>query len=338
MAEDAMDRTSGGSEGSDRTEGASSDRSVSSEREDGRSTGIRRAPGATTASKGTSELNPSSRSLPVAPETSAATARYGECAGTDTDNEECGRVSLVGAGPGHPDLLTRRAWKRLTEADVVLYDSLTSDAVLDELPSEVDVIDVGKRPPNRTSQAEIDELLSERARHGERVVRLKCGDPGVFGRGGEEAEHLAAEGIAFEIVPGVSSVLAASGTSAIPLTHREHASSVTVVTGHETPEKEGSALNWSALADTITAGGTLVILMGVARLAENVRALREYGVGAETPVATVQKATWHDQRTVVADLETIVERNRAAEIESPAITIVGDVVSVRDAIETHLLR
>jgi uroporphyrin-III C-methyltransferase len=184
----------------------------------------------------------------------------------------------------------------------VLYDSLTSDAVLDELPPKVDVVDVGKHPPNRTSQAEIDELMGERAGQGERVVRLKCGDPTVFGRGGEEAEQLASEGIAFEIVPGVSSVLAAPSASAIPLTHREYASSVTVVTGHETPEKERSALDWGALASTITAGGTLVILMGVARLAENVRALREHGVAAETPAATVQKATWHDQQTVVADL------------------------------------
>ena len=251
---------------------------------------------------------------------------------------DLGRVSLIGAGPGHPDLLTRRAYERLAAADVVCYDSLTSDAVLADLPEGVDVVDVGKRPPNRTPQNEINALLCERSKRGEQVVRLKGGDPCLFGRGGEEAEHLASEGIPFEIVPGVSSALAAPGVGGIPLTHREHASSVTVITGHETPDKPDSALDWDALAGTVAAGGTLVILMGVARLPANVRALRDHGLTPETPAATIQKATWREEDTVVATVETIAERNRQAGIESPAVTIVGDVVSVREAVESSLLR
>lgn len=252
-------------------------------------------------------------------------------------DEGGGKVSLVGSGPGHPDLLTRRAWQRLEAADVVCHDSLTGDAIVDRIPDGVEVVDVGKRPPDRTSQAEINDLLRERAARGERVVRLKGGDPNVFGRGGEEASFLADAGVEFEIVPGVSSVLAASGVSGIPLTHREHASSLTVITGHETPEKDESALDWDAIAETVAAGGTLVILMGVRRLPDNVRALRSRDVPADTPAAMVQKATWDDERTVVASLETIVERSRDASVEPPAVTIVGDVVGVRDDVEAHLL-
>jgi uroporphyrin-III C-methyltransferase len=247
-----------------------------------------------------------------------------------------GTVSLVGSGPGHPDLLTRRAWRRLAEADVVLHDSLTGDEILDELPETVEVIDVGKRPPDRTPQEEINRLMAERSRRGERVVRLKGGDPTVFGRGGEEAEYLASENVDFEFVPGVSSVLAAPSVSGIPLTHRDHSSSLTVITGHETPDKEESALDWSALADTITDGGTLVILMGVRRLSENVRALRSHGVPPETPAAMVQKATWSGEQTVVGTLSSIAEERRTAGIESPAVTIVGDVVNVRRDVKERL--
>jgi uroporphyrin-III C-methyltransferase len=250
---------------------------------------------------------------------------------------EMGSVSLVGSGPGHPDLLTRRAWKRLSAADVVLYDSLVDERVVAELSDGVETIDVGKRPPNRTSQDEINRLLCERAQRGERVVRLKGGDPCLFGRGGEEATHLASESIAFEIVPGVSSVLAAPSVSGIPLTHRGRASSVTVLTGHETPEKDESALDWEALATTVAAGGTLVILMGVKRLSENVHALRDRDLAPETPVAMIQEATREEERTIVGTLDTIVERRERAAIQPPAVTIVGDVVSVREEIEEQLL-
>lgn len=248
-----------------------------------------------------------------------------------------GTVSLVGSGPGDPELLTRRAWNRLSEADVVLHDSLTGDEILEELSENTEVIDVGKHPPNRTPQEDINELMVDRSRQGQYVVRLKGGDPNVFGRGGEEAEYLAAEDVAFEVVPGISSVLAAPSVSGIPLTHRHRSSSVTVITGHQTPDKDESALDWNALAATILAGGTLVILMGVRRLSENVRALRDHQVPPETPVGMIQKATWQDEQILTGTLETIVGKCQEAEIGSPATTIVGDVVGVRSAVEAQFL-
>lgn len=247
-----------------------------------------------------------------------------------------GRVYLVGAGPGDPDLLTRRAWDVLQRVDAVLHDSLVPDRLLDELPADATVADVGKRPPDPVSQAEIHDRLVARAIDGESVARLKGGDPNVFGRGGEEAQHLADEGVPFEVVPGISSVLAAPSVAGIPLTHREHASSLTVVTGHETPEKEESALDWSALADTIHAGGTLVVLMGVSRLANYVEFLREEGVPGDTPLALVQQATWEGQQTVTSTLADAVRDATEADLQPPAVTIIGDVVAVRDRIEATM--
>lgn len=260
----------------------------------------------------------------------------------DTSGEEAGErgdagtVYLVGSGPGDPELLTRLAWRLLQEADVVLHDSLTGDEIVDDLPESVEVINVGKRPPQRTTQDEINELMLRKSQKEETVVRLKGGDPNVFGRGGEEAEYLASEDVPFEIIPGVSSVLAAPSVSGIPLTHRDRSSSVTVITGHQTPDKDESAIDWGALADSIKTGGTLVILMGVNRLPKNVQALRKHGVPRRTPTAMVQKATLGDEKTVTGTLSDIVEKSQAAEIESPAVTIVGDVVNVRGEVEEWL--
>jgi len=257
-----------------------------------------------------------------------------------TDVADRGKVYLVGAGPGDPDLLTVKARRLIDRADVLLYDSLTPEAVVESAPAATEPIDVGKKPGpdgERTTQAEINRIMVDRACAGDTVVRLKGGDPGVFGRGGEEAEHLADREIPFEVVPGVSSVLA-TGVTGIPLTHREHASSLTVVTGHEDPEKEESALDWAALADTVDAGGTLVVLMGVGRLPDYAAALRERGVNAETPAAMIQKATWDDEATVTATLETIVDARDEAGIEPPAITVIGDVVPVRGEVAAWLQR
>jgi uroporphyrin-III C-methyltransferase len=256
----------------------------------------------------------------------------------DTASTATGRVYLVGAGPGDPDLLTRRAWTTIGEADAVLYDSLTDEALLAELPAGVTVVDVGKRPPDPVSQPEIHDRLVSRAEAGESVVRLKGGDPNVFGRGGEEAQHLASEGIPFEVVPGVSSVLAAPSAAGIPLTHRDHASSVTVVTGHEAADKADSSLDWDSLAATLQAGGTLVVLMGVARLPDYVAHLREGGVAAETPLAVVEKASWAEERTLTATLDTAVETVRRAEVQPPAVTIIGEVVGVRTQVADALSR
>lgn len=240
-----------------------------------------------------------------------------------------GTVYLAGAGPGDPELLTRKVHRLLGVADVVLYDSLVSEAVLELIPSDTRRLDVGKRPGpdgERTTQEEINGLLVEHARAGETVLRLKGGDPTVFARGGEEADHLAAAGIPHEFVPGVSSVLGAPESADIPLTHRDHASSLTVVTGHEDPAKEDTALDWEALARTVTAGGTLVILMGVRRLPDIAAGLERHGVGSATPAATIQEATLASEQTVRATVGTIGSRIREAGIEPPATTVVGDVV------------
>jgi uroporphyrin-III C-methyltransferase len=257
-----------------------------------------------------------------------------------TDVADRGTVYLVGAGPGDPDLLTVRARRLIDRADVLLYDSLTPTEIVASAPASAETIDVGKKPGpdgEPTTQAEINRLMVDRACGGDAVVRLKGGDPNVFGRGGEETQHLADREIPFEVVPGVSSVLA-TGLAGIPLTHREHASSLTVVTGHEDPEKAESALDWSALADTVAAGGTLVVLMGVRRLPDYVTALQERGVDPGTPVAMIQKATWEAEQTVTGTIGTIVDARDEAEIEPPAITVIGDVVSVREEVATWLRR
>jgi uroporphyrin-III C-methyltransferase len=256
-----------------------------------------------------------------------------------TDEEWCADdecIALVGAGPGDPGLLTVRAWRLINEADVVLYDSLTSEAILDPL-TDCEVIDVGKRSEPRTSQEEIHELLRERARAGDRVVRLKGGDPVVFGRGGEEAEFLAKEGISFRVVPGVTSVVAAPELAGIPLTHRDISSSFTVITGHEAARKDESSLDWDALSMRVDDGETLIVVMGVKRLPEYVSTLVDRGVSTDTPVAMIEKATWQDQQTVTATLGSIVDAAEEADIQPPATTVIGEVVNVRDRVREREL-
>lgn len=252
-----------------------------------------------------------------------------------------GKVYIAGAGPGSIDLLTVKTQRLIDAADVILYDSLTGDEIIETFPSPTIVIDVGKKPgPNgrRRIQDEINELLVEHARQGDIVLRLKGGDPTIFGRGGEEAEYLARNHVPFEIVPGVSSIAAAPGVVGIPVTHRDHSSSITIVPGYEDPTKTESAIDWSALAQTIRAGGTLLILMGVGRLADNVAALRREGLSSTVPVAMIERATWSEEQTIVGSLGTIVDRAEAADIQPPAMTVVGDVVETRETISEFLHR
>lgn len=249
-------------------------------------------------------------------------------------------VHLIGAGPGDPELLTVKARRLLDSADVVMHDSLVGDGIVETLSPSVEVVDVGKRPDDggrRWKQEEINRRMAREARAGNVVARLKGGDATVFGRGGEEAQYLAAEGIPVEFVPGVTSAVAGPALAGIPATHRDHASSLTVVTGHEDPTKEESALDWDALADTVTAGGTLVILMGVGRLPDNVAALRAGGVPGDTPVAFVERASWPDGDVTTATLETAVDVRDEAGVEPPAVVVVGDVVGVREEMEDLLL-
>ena len=248
-----------------------------------------------------------------------------------------GTVYIVGAGPGDPELMTVKANRLVREADVVLHDSLVGDDILTDLPETTSVVNVGKRANgDRTTQEEINRRMVHEARQGRTVVRLKGGDPHVFGRGGEEAEYLAARDVPIEIVPGVSSAVAGPGVAGIPLTHRDHASSVTVVTGHEDPTKEESALDWDALAGNVTAGGTLVVLMGVGRLPDYVAALRDRGVEGDTPIAMVERATLDDEFVVTGTLDTIVETARRVDVEPPAVTVVGDVVNVGETVADAL--
>ena len=248
-------------------------------------------------------------------------------------NATTGTAYLVGAGPGDPELLTVKARRLLDEADTVFHDNLVGDDLVKTIPECTTVENVGKRPGGeRTPQAEINDLLVHEATAGRDVVRLKGGDPTTFGRGGEEAEYLARHGVPFEFVPGVSSAIAGPSAAGIPATHRDHASALAVVTGHEDPTKEDSAIDWDALADIVSAGGTLVVLMGVGRLPDNVAALERQGVAEDTPVAMVERATLPTERTVTGTLDTIVERARAVDIEPPAVTVVGDVVNVRETV------
>lgn len=259
----------------------------------------------------------------------------------DSVPERCrgspGTVYLVGAGPGDPDLLTVRARSLIETADVILHDALVRNAMLESLPHRAEIVDVGKRVEYKTPQSEINDLLVEYAEAGNAVVRLKGGDPFVFGRGGEEAQHLTDHGIPFGIVPGVSSVIAAPGVAGIPLTHRNVSSRFTVITGHETPDKAESALDWDAISTAVESGGTLVILMGVRTLERNVTALRDHGVDGGKPVALVQKATWDDQHVVEGTLETIVDCAEEDAISPPATAVIGDVTAVRNEIESELV-
>ena len=234
---------------------------------------------------------------------------------------ERGIVFLVGAGPGDPGLITVKGLACLRRAEVVLYDRLVHPALLDEAPRYAERIDVGKAPRrNRRTQEEINALLVEHASAGKVVVRLKGGDPFVFGRGGEECQALAAAGIPYEVVPGVSSAVAVPAYAGIPVTHRDFASSFTVIAGHTADEM---ALDWASLARS----ETLVFLMGVAHLPEIAAQLMAHGRPGETPAAVIANGTTGTQSVVQGSLATIGRLARA--IEPPATIVVGEVVRLR---------
>jgi uroporphyrinogen III methyltransferase/synthase len=236
------------------------------------------------------------------------------------------KVYLVGAGPGDPSLLTLRAAELLASADLVATDALVSPEIIARIPKSAEIVYVGKRAAAHTlPQSEINALLIAEAKKGKRVVRLKGGDPFVFGRGGEEAEELAAAGVEFEIVPGISSSIAGPAYAGIPVTHRAHATSVTLITGHESDESTG--IDWDALARM---HGTIVFMMGLANLPLIVRKLREHGVPESKAVAVISKATTPAQQTVAGTLAGI--ESLAAGLPAPAIIVVGDVVQLRESI------
>ena len=239
-----------------------------------------------------------------------------------------GRVSLVGAGPGDPGLITIKGIRCLEAADVVVYDRLVDHRLLDHARPGAELIDVGKLAGRLGSrQEDINTLLVARANEGRYVVRLKGGDPFVFGRGGEECEVLHAEGIPFEVVPGVTSAIAAPAYAGIPLTHRGLASSFTVVTGSEEPGKSGPSIPWDSLAHC---DGTLVVLMGWESLPRTVEALLKHGRALSTPVALVRWGSEPHQATVVGTLADIVDKAASAGLSPPVVAVIGEVVGLRD--------
>ncbi|MCW2613123.1 MAG: uroporphyrin-III C-methyltransferase [Frankiales bacterium] len=242
-----------------------------------------------------------------------------------------GTVALVGAGPGDPGLLTLRAAELLAQADVVLVDRLVHPDVLSHCRDDVEVVDVGKTSWTGTAprQEEINAQLVEHARAGKRVVRLKGGDPFVFGRGSEEAEALVAQGIPFVVVPGISSALAAPAYAGIPVTARGYTQDVCVVTGHLDPDDPASRVRWQALAQ---GPGTLVVLMGHDRLPLLTACLVRWGRPADTPAACIQQGTTEDQRVVVSTLEHLARDVAEAGLRAPVATVVGEVVRLRETL------
>src|SRR5207249_4005872 len=244
-----------------------------------------------------------------------------------------GKVYLVGAGPGDPGLVTLRAKECIENADVIFYDHLANPEMLGWAREDAEVIYAGKEPGEAPlSQQEINTLLIDKAREGKQVVRLKGGDPFVFGRGAEEAQAIADAGIAFEIVPGITSAIAGPAYAGIPMTHRGHNSHVTFFTGHEDPAKAESAIDYAALAKL---GGTQVMLMGVERLGSITSEMLKQGVRSDMPVALVRSATTGQQETLTGTLEDIAKKAVASDFKAPAVAVFGEVVGLRDSLNWY---
>ncbi len=239
-----------------------------------------------------------------------------------------GKVYLVGSGPGDTDLITVKGLNYLQQADVIIYDRLLDERLLDSAPSEAERIYVGKTPTHHTKeQAEINRLLVEKAKEGKTVVRLKGGDPFVLGRGGEEAEALVQNHIPFEVVPGISSAIAVPAYAGIPVTHRGLSSSVTIITGHEDPTKGKSSIAWEKLS---TGVDTLIFLMGAGNLPQIVRQLVKNGRASSTPIALIKDGTNPHQVTITGTLDDIVAKAESSNFSPPAVIVVGDVVKMRE--------
>jgi uroporphyrinogen III methyltransferase / synthase len=244
-----------------------------------------------------------------------------------------GKVYLVGAGPGDLGLITLRAKERIENADVIIYDHLVNPETLAWARDDAEIIYVGKTPgKSRSNQNEINALLMEKAHEGKQVVRLKGGDPFVFGRGAEEAQAIAEADIPFEVVPGITSSIAGPAYAGIPITHRTHNSHVTFFTGHEDPAKIESAIDYAALAKL---GGTQVMLMGVERLGSITSEMLKHGVRDDLPVALVRWATTGQQETLTGTLRDIAQKAAANSFEAPAVAVFGEVVALRDKLNWY---
>jgi uroporphyrin-III C-methyltransferase len=245
-----------------------------------------------------------------------------------TRGVSAGTVYLVGAGPGAPDLITVRGLRILQSADAVLHDALISPELLEDVRPGAELVSVGKRGycVGSTRQERINDALVRFAREGKSVCRLKCGDPCVFGRGGEEAEVLAEAGVPFEIVPGVTSAVGASAAAGIPLTHRDVGQAVALVTGHHDPDSPDCTLDWDALARL----PGVVFYMAVRHIAKIAAKLSDSGLSPDTPAGVIESATLPAQRVLVAELSDIGRAAEEAEIRGPAVFVVGEVVRYRE--------
>src|SRR5213595_2485140 len=243
-----------------------------------------------------------------------------------------GKVYLVGAGPGDLGLVTLRAKDCIENADVIVYDHLANPDALGWTRDEAEIIYAGKQPGESRTQEEINALLFEKAREGKQVVRLKGGDPFVFGRGAEEAQAIASAGIPFEILPGITSAIAGPAYAGILITHRAHNSHVTFFTGHEDPAKTESAIDYAALAKL---GGTQVMLMGMERLGSITSEMMKQGVRENLPVALVRSATPGQQETLTGTLSDIAKTAVASDFKAPAVAVFGEVVGLRDSLNWY---
>lgn len=239
-----------------------------------------------------------------------------------------GKVFICGAGPGDPKLVTVRAMELLNNCDVVLYDRLICKDLIDQIPAKCEKIYVGRAVGDSTTHQDItNDLMVEHAKHGRRVVRLKGGDPFIFGRGAEEAEYLFKHNIDFEIIPGITSAIGSAAYAGIPLTHRRFSSSVAIVTGHEDPKKSEPTVKWDKLAKAVN---TIVILMGVEELEHISYKLIKAGINKKSDVAVIENGTTMKQRIVKGNLSNIAEIARENKMKPPAIIIIGKVVSLQE--------
>jgi uroporphyrin-III C-methyltransferase len=249
------------------------------------------------------------------------------------DRNDSGMVFICGAGPGNPKLLTLRALELINESDVILYDRLIGGEIIKLFPEKTEKVYVGRNIGDPTThQNKTNEIMLEYAKKGKKVLRLKGGDPFIFGRGGEEAEYLIENNINFEIIPGITSGIGAAVYSGIPLTHRKYASSVIFVTGHEDPEKKTPIVRWEKLLE---ASNTIVIYMGTEKLDLIIKKIIKGNVDKKTKVAIVENGTLRNQRLITGELDNIVKKAKEEKIKPPSIVIIGDTVSLNSKINWH---
>lgn len=242
-----------------------------------------------------------------------------------------GKVFICGAGPGDPKLISIKAMETLNKCDVVLYDRLVCNELINQIPETAEKIYVGRSIGDPTThQDNTNDLMVEQAKMGKIVLRLKGGDPFIFGRGGEEAEYLVKHNIEFEIIPGITSAIGSAAYAGIPLTHRKFASSIAIVTGHEDPKKNEISIKWDKLAQAVN---TIVVLMGIERLDSIAYNLIKAGLSKDTEIAIIENGTTMEQRVIKGNLYNIVERVKGAKVKPPAIIIIGKVVSLQEKLD-----